>query len=273
MTIFQAVILGIVQGATEFLPISSSGHLVLTRFFFGWVIPKDQAFVFDVLVQVGTLIAVIVYFWQDLWEIARAWFLGLLKRKPFDSKLSLMGWFIILASLPAGAAGLLIKDTIEAAFDSTLAAALFLFLTAGLLVTAERAGKRTRDITEITWKDALLMGFFQLLAVFPGVSRSGSTITGGMLRHLDRPSSARFSFLMAVPIMLAAGLLSVLDLTQVQDVSGFLPPLAAGFITSALTGYLSIRWLLKFLSSRPLYIFAAYVSLLGAFSVISLALL
>ncbi len=263
MTFLQSFLLGIVQGLTEFLPISSSAHLVLVPFLFGWKIPANEAFIFNVLVQDGTLVAVILYFWKDLWAIGRAFLLGLLRRQPFADPNARMGWYLILATLPAGILGLLIKDLVEAAFASPVATAIFLLVTAGLLLAAERIGKRSRPLETLTWLDALWMGIAQALAIFPGISRSGATITGGMLRHLDRPSAARFSFLMSVPVMLAAGLLALLDLFNLPNLSSMVLPVATGFITAAVTGYLSIRWLLGYLARRSLTGFAIYCAIAG----------
>lgn len=259
MTILQAIILGIVQGATEFLPISSSGHLVLVPHLFGWEIPGEQAFVFDVLVQLGTLLAVIAYFWRDLVEIVIAVLRGLWARKPFDAPQARMGWYLVLATIPASIIGLLLKDRVEAAFDSPFATAMFLMVTTLLLVIAEIAGKRSRPIEQVNWIDALWVGVFQALALFPGVSRSGATITGGMTRDLERPAAARFSFLMSVPVMLAAGLIATLDLFDISNIAAFLPALLTGFIVSAVVGYAAIAWLLRYLTNHRLYVFAIYV--------------
>lgn len=270
MSILQGLILGIVQGLTEFLPISSSAHLVLVPYFLGWdkTIPAEQIFPFGVLVQWGTLLAVIVYFWKDLWAILKAWFSALAHRKPFESAEARLGWYIILATIPAGVFGLLIKDQVEAAFNSAAATGMFLLVTAVFLVIAEIFGKGRRTLTNIGWLDVLIMGLFQAAAIFPGVSRSGSTITGGMLRGLDRPTSARFSFIMSIPVMLAAGLLSLGDLSAVSSLQSFLPSLLAGFIAAAVFGFLSIRWLLNFLRTRRLIGFAVYCTLLGILTLI-----
>ena len=258
MTIFQSILLGIIQGLTEFLPISSSAHLVITPYLFNWQIPVQDAFIFDVLVQLGTLLAVIVYFWKDLYEIIRAVILGLVHRKPFADLKARMGWYLVLATIPALIAGLFFKDLVERAFASPLAAGIFLLGTAALLVTAELVGKRSRVFESVAWLDALLIGIFQVISLLPGISRSGSTISGGMIRNLDRPSAAKFSFLMSVPVMIGAGLLAVLDLIKLPDYSGQLPTLLVGFITAAVVGYLAIRWLLSFLVKRSLYVFAIY---------------
>lgn len=268
LTVFQSIILGIVQGITEFLPISSSGHLVLTPFLLRWRLPDEHVFIFDVLVQVATLVAVIGYFWQDLVAILSGTLSGLLQRKPFATMEARLGWYLVLATIPASIIGLTIRSTVEAAFRSPYAAALFLLVTAIMLLVAERAGKRNRQMESLTWIDALMMGIYQTLALFPGISRSGATITGGMVQNLDRKTAARFSFLMSVPIMLAAGIISTVDLLKIHNLSEILPTFVPGFVASAVVGYFSIRWLLGFLVRHPLYVFAIYCLSL---SLISLA--
>jgi undecaprenyl-diphosphatase len=263
MTIIQSILLGIVQGITEFLPISSSAHLVLFPFIMNWKIPADQAFVFDVLVQVATLIGVIAYFWRDLVSIVVHFFQGLLAGKPFKHPQARLGWLLIIGTIPAGLVGLFLKDKIEAAFGSPTATALFLFLTALLLIVAERAGKRQYDLEHLTVADAIIIGFFQAASVFPGVSRSGATMTGGMIRNLERPTAARFSFLLSIPIMLAAGLLASSDMAKTAGLASQLPVMLPGFILAAITGYLAIRWLIGYLMRHPLYVFSAYCVGLG----------
>jgi undecaprenyl-diphosphatase len=263
MTMLQAIILGIIQGLTEFLPISSSAHLVITPFLLGWQIPPEQSFPFNVLVQIGTLLAVIVYFWKDLWGIAVAFVRGLLERRPFADPQSRLGWQLILATVPAGLLALFSKDQVEAAFQSPAAVGGFLLVTAVLLVGAERIGKRSRTLAHFGWQDALWMGMAQGMALLPGISRSGATIAGGMTRNLDRPSAARFSFLMSVPVMVIAGLFTSLDLLAVPNLSSFLPSMATGFLTAAIVGYLSIRWLLSYLVRHSMDVFAAYCAVLG----------
>lgn len=263
MTLLQAFILGVVQGLTEFLPISSSAHLVLLPWALNWQLDPDQAFVFNVLVQVGTIVSVIAYFWRDLWMIARDGVLGLLRRTPFFSHEARLGWYIVLATLPAGLVGVLLKDFFQSVFENPTWVSALLLVTALLLVLAERLSTHQRLLDTLDWKDALLMGLFQALAILPGVSRSGSTITGGMLRQLSRPAAARFSFLMAVPIMLAAGLLALLDLTEVSVAGGFIPAVLVGFVTAAVVGWLSIHWLLRFVASHRLYGFAVYCAVVG----------
>lgn len=272
MSILQFILLGILQGLTEFLPISSSGHLVLLPALLHWNIPEEKAFVFNILVQVATLLAVIVYFWKDLLEIIQAVIKGLQKSKPFEDDAARLGWLIVLATIPAGVAGLLIKDTVEEAFSSPSLVAVFLLVTAGFLVISEKLGKRQRNLKTIHWLDALIIGVGQAMAIFPGISRSGATITAGMLRNLNRQSAARFSFIMSIPIMLAAGLLALTDLFTIPNAAAWIPEFIPGFIASALTGYFSIKWLLKFLVSRTLYGFAIYCAALGLISLLALNL-
>jgi undecaprenyl-diphosphatase len=258
MNIFQSIILGIIQGLTEFIPVSSSAHLVLAPYWFGWSFPEEQIFVFDILVQLGTLAAVIVYFWSDLTRIVIAAFRGLAARRPFENSDARLGWMVVLATIPAGLAGVLIKNTVESVFNSPMTTAYLLMGTSALLVLAELLGKRKLPLTEITWLDALIIGVFQAISIFPGISRSGATITGGLLRKLDRTSAARFSFLMSIPVMTAAGGMAFLDLFEVSNLTSFLPVIIAGMIAAAVVGFLSIKWLLAYLRSHSLYGFAFY---------------
>ncbi len=258
MTFIQSIILGIIQGLTEFLPISSSAHLVLVPYLFNWNFPQEQIFPFDVLVQLGTLLAVIIYFWNDLMDIIKAFFKGLVNKEPFKDPQARLGWYLIIASIPAGILGVTIKSQVEAVFASPTITALLLFGTAALLVISDLVSKRNRTQEDMTWVDALWIGAFQGLSLFPGISRSGSTITGGMTRNFDRSTSARFSFLMSIPVMLGAGLVSIKDLADVPNLSSFLPVLAAGFVVAAIVGYLSIHWLLSFIKRQKFWVFAVY---------------
>lgn len=262
MTLFQSIILGIVQGLTEFIPVSSSAHLVLVPYWLGWNFPIEQVFVFDVLVQLGTLLAVIVYFWHDLVTIFGAALRGLAKGKLFDDPDARLGWLVVLATIPAGIAGILLKKTVGNAFISPMLTATLLLGTSVLLILAEIFGRQRSDLKELTPMDAVIIGFFQAISIFPGISRSGATITGGLVRKLDRTSAARFSFLMSIPIMIAAGGYSAFDLLAVPNLASFLPILAAGFIAAAIVGFLSIKWLLGFLRNHSLYIFAVYCAMI-----------
>jgi undecaprenyl-diphosphatase len=258
MTILQAIILGIIQGLTEFLPISSSAHLVLVPALLGWHIPEDFNFIFDVIVQMGTLIAVIIFFWKDIVGILTAVISGIRSKTPFADPKARLGWFVVLATIPAGIIGLLIKPLVESAFSSPTATALMLVLTAVILFVAERIGKQSRDLAALTWVDALWIGLGQALAIFPGISRSGSTIGTGLVRGLKREGAARFSFLMSIPIMIATGLLEVKDFFEMPELSSYLPALIAGVLAAGIVGYLAIRWLLGYLGKHSLYAFSIY---------------
>ncbi|MBN2387164.1 MAG: undecaprenyl-diphosphatase UppP [Anaerolineales bacterium] len=259
MNLFHAFLLGILQGLTEFIPVSSTAHLLISQRLLG--LPMDEAmFSFLVIVQLGTLVSLIAYFWKDLLELVKAFF-----AKPFSSPKNRLAWLILIATVPALLAGLVLKDAVEALFRQPLLEAAIRLLTAALLLTlAEWLGKRTRDLESMTWLDALIVGLFQVLAVFPGASRSGTTLSGGMLRGFDRPAAARFAFLMSIPVMLAAGGYEMLDVLRMPDLGAFLPALAIGFAAAAAVGWLAIRWLLNYLNKRSLYSFAGYCALLSA---------
>jgi undecaprenyl-diphosphatase len=258
MTPFDAFLLGVVQGLTEFIPISSTGHLLIAQQLLG--IPASTAtFAFLVLVQVGTLVSLIVYLWKDLLALVKAFF-----ARPFSTQENRLAWFIIIAAVPALLAGFLLKGAVEALFTvPLLEAGIRLLTAAALLAAAEYFGRKSRQLASMTWLDALIVGLFQILAVFPGASRSGSTISGGMLRGFDRPSAARFAFLLAVPVMLAAGAYESLDVLKLPNLGSFLPILAIGFVTAAVVGWFAIRWLLRYLSGHSLYVFAIYCTVVG----------
>jgi undecaprenyl-diphosphatase len=268
MTLFQAFILGLVQGATEFIPVSSSGHLVLVPWLLGWELDPDIVFAFDVLVQWGTLVAVVAYFWRDLWAIVTAVLRGLIERKPLQTLDARLGWLLVAATLPAVVLGLLLKDTVEAAFDSETATAAFLLFTAALLTVSEWLGQRDRSLDALNWLDALWIGLGQALALFPGISRSGATIAAAMSRNVERAAAARFSFLMSAPVIFGAGLLPLKDMLEAGTLDTHLAPLGVGFVAAAVSGYLCIRGLLAFLRRRPLYVFAAYCLLFGCFNLL-----
>lgn len=268
MTIWQAILLGIVQGLTEFLPISSSAHLVLVPEALGWSFAPEQAFPFFVLVQWGTLLAVLAYFWSELLPIGRGMLASLFLRDEGVNEEGRLGWLLILATLPVIVFGFLLREHIRAAFNSPQATGYFLLVTAALLLIAEFAGRRQRHtVGKIGVVTALTVGFFQVLALLPGVSRSGATISGGMLRKLDRPAAARFSFLMAVPAMIAAGALELYELIQLPGSLAHLGPLLAGTLAAALVGYFSIRWLLNFIAHNSYRPFALYCSLVGLLAI------
>ncbi|MCK6540098.1 MAG: undecaprenyl-diphosphatase UppP [Anaerolineales bacterium] len=258
MTLLHAFILGIVQGLTEFIPVSSTAHLLIGQNLFG--LPADEAmFSFLVIVQLGTLVSLFSFYWKDWLAIVRATF-DLRHSTPERD----LGIFIILATVPALLAGYLLKDAVEMLFrQPMLQASIRLFAAALLLTLAESLTKKNRTLDSMTWFDALFVGVMQIIAVFPGASRSGTTISGGMFRGFDRPSAARFAFLMSVPVMLAAGGYEVLDVLQMPNLGEFLPLLAVGFVTAAIVGWFAIKWLIGYLSRRSLYVFAVYCAVIG----------
>lgn len=265
MNIFYALLLGIVEGLAEFVPVSSTAHMLIVQRIFN--IPSDNAmFAFLVLVQIGPLVALLVYFWKDFWTMIKAFF-----QRPFSTQDNSMAWYIIIATIPALVAGLLLKDAVQNLFKNPLMeAAIRLSSAAILLFAAEWFGKRVRQLDSITWLDSLIVGLFQVLAVFPGSSRSGSTIPGGMLRNFDRPSATRFAFLMAAPVMLAAGGYESLAVIKLHILHTILAPLVIGFIAAAIVGWLSIRWLINYVSHHSLYVFSGYCAIVAVLCLIFL---
>jgi len=257
MSLLQALVLGVVQGLTEFLPISSTAHLILVPWILGWE-GNGSPFVFDVLVQLGSLLAVVVYFRRDLRAVARETLAGIADRKPLGTPGARLGWWLVLGTLPGVAAGLGGKPLIEDLHRNPVAVAWILLFASGLLLLGERLGKRLRKVEDLKAGDALFVGFAQALAVLPGVSRSAATIAGGLLRGLDREAAARFSFLLSIPILSGAGAVALRDLLAKPDPAGELAPLAAGFVAAAVVGFASIHWLLRFLARRTLNVFIVY---------------
>ena len=259
MSLLEAIIIGIIQGATEFLPISSDGHLVLVPAVFGLTQPD---LVLIGLVHAGTLLAILSYFWRDLIAIARDVLAGLAQRQPLATPNARLGYFMLLGSIPAGIVGLLALDFFEAQFGSPTVAAAGLLVTAAFLVIGERLKSGTKSLDRLTWLDALIIGSFQVLALFPGISRSGTTIAAGLGRGLDRPTAARFSFLVGLPAIAGAGLLSIIDIFSAQ---GSLPMghYAAAFVAAAVVGYGCIAFLLNWLKRHTLYPFAIYCAVAG----------
>ncbi|RPI95326.1 MAG: undecaprenyl-diphosphatase UppP [Chloroflexi bacterium] len=258
MTFFQAFLFGAIQGLTEFIPVSSTAHLLIGQNLFG--IPADDAmFSFLVIVQLGTLVSLFAFYWRDLFAIARA--LVAFRRPGPERDL---GIYILIATIPALLAGYLLKDAIETLFETPLLQASIRLISAAVLLTlAEWLTKKNRQLDSMTWFDALIVGLFQIISVFPGASRSGTTIAGGMFRGFDRPAAARFAFLMSVPVMLAAGGYEMLDVLKMPNLGEFLPLLAVGFVTAAIVGWFAIKWLIDYLSKRSLHVFAIYCAVVG----------
>jgi len=268
MTLFQAFVLGIVQGLTEFVPISSTGHLVLVPAIFGWKFNSQEAFIFDVLVQWGTLVAVILYFRKELLSIFRGMYDGLRQGQIFTEPRARLAWLILLSSLPAGIAGLFLKSLVEDAISSPLVVSIFLVINAFILFIGDRIGKFQRRLQDLEWVDSLWIGIAQILALFPGISRSGATISGGLFRNLERRDAARFSFLMSMPVMFGAGVIALFDLSDAANASAQVGPLLVGFLAAIVVGYLAIRWFLGFLARRSLTIFAVYCFVIGSLGIL-----
>lgn len=264
MTILHAFILGIVQGLTEFIPVSSTAHLLIVEKLLG-VSSDDKTFAFSVIIQLGTVAALLLFFLKDIWQITQAFFLGIKNRKPFESLNSRLGWLVLVATTPALVVGFFLKDVVETMFkDPFTLAGIRLLITALLLAAVEYFDRRVRTLESATWQDALSVGLFQVLAIFPGASRSGTTIAGGMVRGFDRPSAARFAFLMSAPILLAAGAYQSLKVINMAGTMDFLPTLITGLVTAGVVGWFAIKWLISYLNKHSLYIFAIYCAIVGA---------
>jgi undecaprenyl-diphosphatase len=245
-SIFQSAILGVIQGLTEFLPISSSAHLILFPYFFGWT---DPGLAFDVALHLGTLVGVLAYFWKDFWDML----VDPAQRKTLG--------FLIVATIPGALAGLLFEHKVETLFRSPVLIAWALILMGGLLALADRFCTGDKKVSNLTWKTAAAIGFSQALALVPGVSRSGITITTALALGFERREAARFSFLMSAPIIAGAGLLKLHAILLSPDKTA----LGAGFVCSALFGFLAIWALMRYVQTRSYMPFAVYRWILGLF--------
>lgn len=255
MSIFEALLIGIIQGISEFLPISSDGHLVLLPAIFGLAEPSLQAIS---IAHQGTLLAVLLYFYKDIWVIVQAVLKSIQNRDLMESSESRMGWYILVGTIPAGTIGLLFKDFFEQLFANPQFAAYCLLGTAGMLMLGEYLRTGIKPLSEMSWLDAMLIGVAQVVAILPGISRSGTTITTGLLRGFNREASTRFSFLLGIPAILGAGLLALKDLLEDPTAGSQLPTLLVAFITSGVVGYACIHFLLQWVKNRSLIPFALY---------------
>ncbi|HEX3228868.1 MAG TPA: undecaprenyl-diphosphatase UppP, partial [Pyrinomonadaceae bacterium] len=263
MTLIQAILLGIVQGLTEFIPISSTAHLVLASRVLGLALNPEQLTASIAVIQLGTLIAVLIYFAGDIWNISIAFVRDHLKlltggRNEAGPRLShnaLLGWLVVIGSLPVAVVGLLFKKQIEGTFTKNLwVIATMMVFIALMLALAEAVGKKQRQMQDLTVKDALIVGFAQCLALIPGSSRSGSTIMGGLFAGEARDTAARFSFLLSIPAIAASGLLEMKEALH-RLPQGSLTALAVGTVISGIVGYLSIWFLLRFLRTHTTGVF------------------
>ncbi|MEI7498439.1 MAG: undecaprenyl-diphosphatase UppP [Candidatus Falkowbacteria bacterium] len=259
MEFIYAICLGVVQGLTEFLPVSSSGHLILLH---QWLpIGLADQMSFDVVLHLGTLVAVVWLFWSDLRQVARDW---LTSFTPGQSNRGRVGWLIIIATIPAALLGALFENKIEAALRSPILVAIMLALVGGLLLWAERIGKQSRNFSELSFAESLGLGFAQALALVPGTSRSGIITIAGMWLKLKREEAIRFAFLLSVPIIAGASLKKIPTLWHEQLSSHQWLVLGVGFLSALLAGFLAIRFLLRYVQNHSLNIFAYYRFALAA---------
>lgn len=249
MTVFQTIVLGIVQGLGEFLPISSSAHLILIPRVFGW---DDPGLTFDVALHMGTLLAVVLYFWKDWLNL----FLGAVQKKPSTDKK--VFWLLVIATIPAAFFGFLLEKQAESAFRSTILIGVMMIVMGILLYVADKR-QRNRQMSDMTIRDAALIGLAQALAIIPGVSRSGSTMTVARFLRLTREEAARFSFLMSTPIIFGAGLVSLRHITLSDINLQFI----AGVGTSFIVGLLAISFMLQFLKRSNFGLFVGYRLVVG----------
>jgi undecaprenyl-diphosphatase len=257
--LLKAIVLGTLQGLTEFLPISSSAHLRIFPELFGW---GDPGAAFTAVIQIGTELAVLIYFRKDIWRIGRAWLLSLFKpewRGQFDAR---MGWFIIIGSLPIVVLGVLLKDVIEEDFRSLWIIGTTLIVMGIVLGLADRFSSDDREIRQITIKDAVLMGVAQALALIPGVSRSGATISMGRVLGFQREAATRYAFLLAIPAVVGAGLFELKEIPHGDNSYGWGPTLLAT-VVSFIVGYAAIAWLLRYVSTNSYTPFVVYRIALG----------
>jgi undecaprenyl-diphosphatase len=265
VTLAAAVLLGIIQGLTEFLPVSSSAHLILARAFFGWDVPAELGLAFDVALHVGTLAAILLFFRREVAAMAAS-APAALSRNPGEP-----GWLlrrIAVGTVPVVVVGLLFSDYIEHVLRTPGVAAAALTIGALAMIGAERLGQRTRTEGGLTWADAVLIGCAQASALIPGISRSGATITVGMFLGMRRDAAARFTFLLAIPAMTAAAAKEALELLKLDAAAGHFELFAAGTIVSAVIGYLTIKYFLRFLAGHKLDVFAYYRLALAAATVV-----
>jgi undecaprenyl-diphosphatase len=257
MNALQAIVLGLVQGLTEFLPISSSGHLRIVPALFGW---DDPGAAFTAVIQLGTMAAVLLYFRRELWRIALAWLRSLRDPEVRGDLDARMGWYIILGTIPIAIFGLAFKDPIETEFRSLELIGTTLIVFGLVMLAAEAVSRRDRALREITRRDGLVIGFAQALALVPGVSRSGATISAGLLLNFDRAAAARYSFLLSVPAVVLSGLFELRHAGE-----GNLPigDTVLATVIAFVTGYASIAFLLRYLARHTIAVFVAYRVVLG----------
>ncbi|MGB2571473.1 undecaprenyl-diphosphate phosphatase [Micromonospora citrea] len=263
MTWVEAIVLGIVQGLTEFLPVSSSGHLRITSAIF---FDRDAGASFTAVTQLGTEAAVLIYFAKDIWRITRTWLVGLRDRSVRSSLDYRMGWYVIVGSIPIGLFGFLFKDQIRETARNLWVVATTLIVFAFVLAFAEYWGRQTRTLENFRMRDGVVMGFAQAMALIPGVSRSGGTLTAGLLLNLTREAAARYSFLLAIPAVVMSGIFSVGDVFEPAAPGTSVPSVAQMVVATVIAfaiGYAAIAWLLRYVAHHTLYVFVLYRVALG----------
>jgi undecaprenyl-diphosphatase len=270
MSWWQVIVLSVVQGLTEFLPVSSSGHLaIVSRVFFS----SDAGASFTAVSQLGTEAAVLVYFARDIWRILKAWFTGLFADKSRRDLDYWMGWYVIIGSIPICVLGLFFKDEIRSGVRNLWVIATAMVVFSAVIALAEYLGRQTRHVEQLNWRDALVVGTAQCLALIPGVSRSGSTISAGLFLGLDRELSARFGFLLAIPAVFASGLFSIPDafhpVTSGMSATG--PQLIVATVIAFVIGLSAVAWFLRFLVQHSMYWFVGYRVVAGITVLILLA--
>jgi undecaprenyl-diphosphatase len=268
MNFFEAVVLGVVEGLTEFLPVSSTGHLTIFEKWLGLPIDAREITAFTAVVQIGAILAVLVYFRADLWRIFRAWLIGLFKpeyRGSFDHR---FGWYVIVGSIPIVIAGLAGESLITGPLRNLWWVAGSLIVWSGVLVLAERLGTQKRGERDMTLRDTLLIGIAQCIALIPGVSRSGATISAGLMLGLDRVTATRMSFFLSIPALVGAGLYELPE--ALGGGIGVAETIVASIVSFAVA-YAAVAWLLKFVAGHSLALFVWYRLALGALLIALLA--
>jgi undecaprenyl-diphosphatase len=255
----EAIVLGVVQGLTEYLPVSSTGHLRIVPAFLGW---EDPGAAFTAVTQLGTMAAVLLYFRRDLWRIARVWTASLRRRELRSELDARMGWYILLGTIPIAIFGFAFRDQIESGARDLYLIGAALIVLGLVLLLAEKVGRRDRELDTLTARDGAVIGFAQALALVPGVSRSGATITAGLFLGLDRPAAARYSFLLSVPAVVLSGLFELRKIGD-DDAAGPVPT-AIATLLAFLVGYASIAFLLRWLAHHSTAVFVAYRVALGS---------
>jgi undecaprenyl-diphosphatase len=267
VNLIDAVVLGVVEGVTEFLPVSSTGHLTITEKLLGLNVADESITGFTAVIQVGAILAAIIYFFKDIVRIVAGFAKGLVNKQErgFDYR---FGWYVILGSIPIGVLGLGAKHIITGPLRSLWVVAGALILWSAVMVFAEWAATQSRGEKEVTWRDALIIGLAQCIALVPGVSRSGATISAGLLRDLDRVTATRLSFFLGIPALSAAGLFELKDALKGDSVG--IPALVVGTAVSFVVAYASIAWLLRFVVRHSIVTFVWYRIALGAILFVAL---